>query len=119
MNESLLDELNEAIIVVDEALVVTRANLSARKMLGDVEGLALPDALHVQGISRIVDNFISGTNYSTDTIFVKDDTTHYLKIRVSAPYIIARNITSENSLKALRWTLSIRLSTSFLHRWLL
>jgi len=95
MNESLPDELNEVIIVVDEALVVTRANLSARKMLGDVEGLALPDALHVQGISRIVDNFISGTNYSTDTIFVKDDTTHYLKIRVSAPYIIARNITSE------------------------
>ncbi len=95
MNESLLNELSEGIIMVDEGLVISFANLSAKKLLGEIEGSALPDALHVQGISNIVDSFISGSHYCTDTVFVKDETTHYLKIKVSPPYVIARNITSE------------------------
>ncbi|PNE23520.1 histidine kinase [Mesotoga sp. Brook.08.YT.4.2.5.1] len=95
MNESLLNELSEGILMVDEGLVISYANLSAKKLLGEIEGSALPDALHVQGISNIVDSFISGSHYCTDTVFVKDETTHYLKIKVSPPYVIARNITSE------------------------
>jgi len=95
VNESLLNELSEGIIMVDEGLVISFANLSAKKLLGEIEGSALPDALHVQGISNIVDSFISGSHYCTDTVFVKDETTHYLKIKVSPPYVIARNITSE------------------------
>jgi len=95
VNKLLLDELSEGIMIVDEGLVVSYVNSSAKKMLGEIEGLALPDALHVQGISKIVDSLISGLHHSTDTVFVRDEITHYLRIKVSPPYIIVRNITSE------------------------
>mgnify|MGYP000887697089 FL=1 len=95
MNEPLLNELSEGILKVDEGLDIVEANSSARKLLGEVEGKALPDGLHVQGISKIVDSFISELKFETDTIYVKDDMTLYLRVKVVPPYIVMRNITNE------------------------
>ena len=95
MNEPLLNELSEGVLKVDEGLAIVEANSSARKLLGEVEGRALPDGLHVQGISKIVDSFISDLKFETDTIYVKDDMTLYLHVKVVPPYILLKNITNE------------------------
>ncbi|MBN2252059.1 MAG: PAS domain-containing protein, partial [Kosmotogaceae bacterium] len=42
MNQLLLDGLSEGIMIVDEGLVISYANSSAKKMLGEIEGMALP-----------------------------------------------------------------------------
>jgi signal transduction histidine kinase len=95
MTERLFDELSEGILKIDEGLVIVQANRAARAILGEIDSVALPDGLHVQGISKIVDCFISGVRFETDTTYVKDDTTLYLRILVTPPYIVFRNITGE------------------------
>lgn len=95
MTEKLLDELSEGVLKIDDSLTILEANASAKKLLGKVENKALPDGLHVQGISRIADNFISNTKFETDTIFVKDNTVLFLHVKVVPPYVIFKNVTNE------------------------
>ncbi len=96
--KTLLDQLDEGILIIDQSLNIKYANEFSKKYLEGPEGKTISDVLHVKNISVLTENLVNSTPLEFESEFFVNNERKIFKIKVNSPIIIFRDITEIRNL---------------------
>ena len=96
--KSLLDQLDEGVLLIDKSLNIKYANEFSKKYFENPIGKTISDILHVKNISVLTENLVNGTGTEFESDFFIKNERRIFKIKVNGSIIIFRDITEERNL---------------------
>ena len=95
----IFDCLSDGILEIDETLKVVDCNSSAKKLLGDILGKPIDEALKVPGIFEIVECLLNKKTCEFQVELSTENITKYIIINVKGNFLILRDITEKKVLE--------------------